>query len=180
MRRTGHYTDCAEHRKTHPRPSAEEAESALAGISAAPIIPLTITRAESALARESATAIIALAITPRAGILGAYLAPPNGIGSVWLAPVLMAAAVFCGFLDAAAGRDEDSVEAAISAGAAAADLGRFAWEPVGTLGAEDAGSATRSGAAMRPIAIAAIGGRSVSTRIARGLRALPATHLPSR
>src|SRR6516165_3110847 len=95
MRRTGHYTDCAEHRKTHPRPSAEEAESALAGISAAPIIPLTITRAESALARESATAIIALAITPRAGILGAYLAPPNGIGSGRLAPALMAA---CGFL----------------------------------------------------------------------------------
>src|SRR5262249_24011867 len=59
------------------------------------IIPLTIPHAEGALARESAAAIIALAITPRAGILGAYLAPPNGIGSVWLAPALMAA---CGFL----------------------------------------------------------------------------------
>src|SRR5262249_34686019 len=59
------------------------------------IIPLTIPHAEGALARESAAAIIALAITPRAGILGAYLAPPNGIGSVWLAPALMAP---CGFL----------------------------------------------------------------------------------
>src|SRR5262249_53337612 len=70
------------------------AESALAGISATPIIPLTITHAEGALARVSAAAIIALAITPR-GILGAHLAPPNSIGSAWLAPALMAA---CGFL----------------------------------------------------------------------------------
>src|SRR5262249_52512376 len=59
------------------------------------IIPLTIPHAEGALARVSAAAIIALAITPRAAILGGYLAPPNGIGSVWLAPALMAA---CGFL----------------------------------------------------------------------------------
>src|SRR5262249_35579457 len=81
----GHYTDCTEHRKTHPGPSAEEAESALTGISATPIIPLTITQAEGTLARVSAAAIIALAITPR-GILGAYLTPPNGIGSAWLAP----------------------------------------------------------------------------------------------
>src|SRR5262249_27075692 len=100
--------------------------------------------------------------------------PPGSRRRCWLC------AVFRGFLDAAAGRDEGSVEAAISAGAAAADLGGVAWEPVGTLGAEDAGSATRSRAAMRPMAIAAIGGRSVSMRIARGLRALPATHLPSR
>src|SRR6516164_2661804 len=95
---------CASHRGTIPTaqnigrrtrgPSAEEAESALTGISATPIIPLTITQAEGALARVSAAAIITLAITPR-GILGAYLAPPNGIGSGWLAPALMAA---CGFL----------------------------------------------------------------------------------
>ena len=89
-------------------------------------------------------------------------------------------AVFCGFLDPATGRGEGSVVAAISADAAAANLGGFACGPVGTLGAAGASSGARSGAAMRPIAIAAIGGRSVWARTVRGLRALPPSHLPSR
>src|SRR5262245_66453589 len=59
------------------------------------IPPLTIPHADGALARESAAAIIALTITPRSPVVGAHLAPPNGLGSPRLAPALLAA---CGFL----------------------------------------------------------------------------------
>src|SRR5262249_3734507 len=60
--------------------SAEEAESALARVSATPIVTLAITRA------ESATAIVALTIAPRSPVVGAHLAPPNALGSPRLAP----------------------------------------------------------------------------------------------
>src|SRR5262249_31048680 len=74
--------------------SPEEAESALARISATPIITLTIIRGEGALARVPAATIVALAITPRSPVVGAHLAPPNGIGSPRLAPALVAACRF--------------------------------------------------------------------------------------
>src|SRR5262249_38216383 len=55
-----------------------------------PIVTLTITRAESAPARIPATTIVALTIAPRSPVVGAHLAPPNGLGSPRLAPALLA------------------------------------------------------------------------------------------
>ena len=179
MRRTGHYTDCAEHRKTHPRPLSGRSRKRPHG---------HIRHAHNPADHNSSRR------HPRARIRrGHNRARHNPARHPRRVPRATkryrfrlaragadgCARFFCGFLEAA-GRGEGSVETAISAGAAAADLGGFAWGPLGTLGAEDAGWATRSGAAMRPIAIAAIGGRSVSTRTVRGLRAMLPSHLPPR
>src|SRR5262249_24395445 len=56
-------------------PPGEKPEAPLPPVSATPIVTLAITRA------ESATAIVALTIAPRSPVVGAPLAPPNGLGS---------------------------------------------------------------------------------------------------